>query len=169
MKKGIIISGFGGIGKTTLAKKYKNVIDLESCPYKYDYSNIAPEDFEKMKGCKDRIRNKDYPKNYVEAIKKATEEYDVVCVRYNADEEVDFYDTYGLDYVVCYPNKKAYKNYLKRFQERGNTPEWIAKNNRFYEICYNRCKDFKGKKIILHDNETLEDALIKRNVKLLLK
>ena len=29
-----IIAGFGGVGKTTLAKKYKNVLDLESTPFK---------------------------------------------------------------------------------------------------------------------------------------
>ena len=34
-KKPLIISGFGGVGKTTLAKKYKNVIDLESSNYQY--------------------------------------------------------------------------------------------------------------------------------------
>ena len=28
MGKGIIVAGFGAIGKTTLHKKYKNVIDM---------------------------------------------------------------------------------------------------------------------------------------------
>lgn len=165
----IIISGFGGIGKTYLAKKYKNVIDLESSPYKYDYSDVKKIDYEQLKGSKNRIIRKEWPENYIDAIKKATKEYDIVCVRYNGDEEIDFYDTYGLNYTVCYPTKSAYKKYIKRFQDRGNSKEWIEKNKVYFEVAYNRCKNFKGKKILLHDNETLEDALIKRNYTLIPK
>ncbi|MBQ8749296.1 MAG: hypothetical protein IJW32_06005 [Clostridia bacterium] len=168
-KKGVIISAFGGTGKTTLAQKYKNVIDLESSPYKYHYENVDNADYEKLKGTKDRIRNSDYPKNYIDAINKAVKEYDIVLVRYNGDEKVDFYDLYNLDYMVCYPTKSAYKKYTKRFKDRGNSNEWIEKNQRYYEIAYERCKNFKGKKILLHDNETLEDALIKRNYTLVPK
>lgn len=168
-KKGLIISGFGGVGKTTLAKKYRNVIDLESGPYKYDYANIPQNQFEILKGKMGRTRNPEYPGNYVNAILDAIEKYDIVCVRYNGDEQVDFYDTYGLDYIVCYPTKQAYKNYIKRFEERGNSKDWIAKNKRYYQICFERCKNFKGDKIVLHDHETLEDALIKRHILLVPK
>ena len=166
-QKGIIISGFGGVGKTYLAKKYKNVIDLESSPYKYDYSDKPITNYEKLKGMPNRKLNSDYPLNYIQAIKEATEKYDIVCVRYNGDEPVDFYDTYGLHYIVCYPTKSAYKKYVMRFKDRGNSKEWIEKNKRLYQIAYERCKKFKGKKILLHDNETLEDALIKRNFNLI--
>lgn len=167
--KGIIISGFGGVGKTYLAKKYKNVIDLESSPYKYDYSKVENLNYEKLKGKPNRIVRNDYPENYIKAIKEAQKKYDIVCVRYNGDEVVDFYDTYGLNYIVCYPTKSAYKKYIKRFKDRGNSSEWIEKNKKFYQVAYQRCKNFKGKKILLHDNETLEDALIKRNYKLIPK
>ena len=167
--KAVIISGFGGVGKTTLAKKYKNVIDLESSPFKYDYLNVKKIDYEKLKGKKNRTLNKNWPQNYIKAIEKATSEYDIVCVRYNADEKIDFYDTFGLNYIVCYPTKSAYKKYIKRFEERGNSKEWIEKNKIYYEISYRRCKNFKGKKILLHEDETLEDALIKRGYILLSK
>lgn len=33
--KGILIAGFGAIGKTTLTQKYDNMIDLESSNFKY--------------------------------------------------------------------------------------------------------------------------------------
>ena len=85
-KNGIIISGFGGVGKTELAKKYKNVIDLESSPYKYNYSGIDKLDFEQIKGKEGRKLNSNYPENYIKAIKQAVQKYDIVCVRYNADE-----------------------------------------------------------------------------------
>ncbi len=167
--KGVIISGFGGVGKTYLAKKYKKVIDLESSPYKYDYTKADGQNYEKLKGKEGRTLNKNYPENYIAAINDAVKKYDIVCVRYNGDEPVDFYDTYGLDYIVCYPTKSAYKNYVKRFEQRGNSKEWIEKNKKYYEVAYERCKNFKGEKILLHGDEKLEDALIKRNYKLISK
>ena len=45
-----IIAGFGSVGKTTLAKKYKNVLDLESTPYKYLIENYGSYDAEAVKG-----------------------------------------------------------------------------------------------------------------------
>lgn len=168
-KEGVIISGFGGVGKTYLAKKYSNVIDLESSPYKYKYTNENKENYEKLKGKEGRILREDYPENYIKAIKEAVKKYDIVCVRYNGDEKIDFYDTYNLNYMVCYPTKKAYKKYIQRFKDRGNSDEWINKNKQYFEVVYERCKNFKGKKILLHDDETLESALLKRNYTLIPK
>ena len=61
MKKPIIIAGFAGIGKTTLAKKYKNVIDLESSLYKYDNIGLEGIPVEQRKGTI-RNPNKDWPR-----------------------------------------------------------------------------------------------------------
>ena len=164
---GIIISGFGGVGKTTLAKKYKNVIDLESSPFKYVYSEYKKDDYEGLKGKTNRILNKDYPENYIQAIKEAVKKFDIVLVRYNGDEKVDFYDTYGLKYIICIPTPTAYKKYVDRFKSRGNSSEWIEKNKLYFKVACERYKSFKGEKFLLHDNETLEDALKKRNYKLI--
>ena len=52
-------------------KKYKNVIDIESSLYKWDYSEVANSNLEKLKGMENRKRNSNFPKNYIEAIKKS--------------------------------------------------------------------------------------------------
>lgn len=169
MAEGIILSGFGGVGKTSLANKYKNVIDLESSLFKYVVGDDAAENFESQKGRKDRKLNKNYPENYIAAIKDACKHYDIVCVRYNGDMKVDFYDTYGLNYIVCCPTKEAYEGYVERFRNRGNPEEWIKKNQKLFKIAYRRCLKFKGEKIFLDKNETLESALLKRGYKLLPK
>ena len=120
-KKGIVIAGFAGIGKTSLAKKYSNVIDLESSPYKYDYSSTIIDDIEKVKGEKNRSLNKDFPLNYIKAIKSAIENYDIVLVWIHPEEVLPYYDKYGIDYYLCFPNKEALFEYETRFINRGNS------------------------------------------------
>lgn len=51
--------------------KYENVCDLQSSPYRYDYSNIKKEEYEKMKYNPSRIPNSEWPNNYLKAILEA--------------------------------------------------------------------------------------------------
>ena len=44
---GKVISVFAGLGKTTVGKKYSNVCDLQSSPYRFDYTDICIKDYEK--------------------------------------------------------------------------------------------------------------------------
>lgn len=53
MKQGIIIAGFTALGKTTLAQKYDNIINLESSLYQWKYKNkMTLEEIETNKGKK---------------------------------------------------------------------------------------------------------------------
>ena len=66
----MIILGTGCIGKTTLAKKYSNCVDLESSDFQWiftdEYSRV---DSEKRKGVKIAKRQKpDWPENYINAV-----------------------------------------------------------------------------------------------------
>ena len=66
MSKGYLIGGFKAIGKTTLARKYDNVIDLESSDYQYLLDdNLKEFSKEERKGRKDRVKNREYPMNYI--------------------------------------------------------------------------------------------------------
>lgn len=71
MSKGIIVSGFGAIGKTTLQEKYKDVIDMESGMYQWDNIGFEHIPYEKRKGTTDRKKNKDWPQNYFKAVLEA--------------------------------------------------------------------------------------------------
>lgn len=167
MKKGIIIAGFAGVGKTTLAKKYKNVIDIESSPYKWDYRNVDLTNLEQLKGTKDRTLNQFFPENYIRAIKKAQTKYDVVLVWIHPEEILPYYDKYHLDYYLCFPSKEALKEYEKRFILRGNKKEYIDKVLGDYDKRYQQFKKNPHKKIELNYGETLEIALL--NMKIALK
>lgn len=80
-----VISVFAGLGKTTIGNKYSNVCDLQSSPYRYDYSNIEKKDYEKMKSNLSRIVNTEWPKNYLKAIIEKINMYDLVLVPSNID------------------------------------------------------------------------------------
>lgn len=84
MKK-VIIAGFAGIGKSMLAKKYSNVIDLEIMDYKWDYTKEIPE-IEKRKGSQNKKRKEEWPNNYLAAIKEAFDKYDIVLI--STDNEI---------------------------------------------------------------------------------
>lgn len=162
---GIIIAGFAGIGKTTLAKKYKNVIDLESSLYKYDNSGLENIPVEARKGTV-RKENKDWPLNYINEIQKQVEKYDIVLVWIHPPV-LDIYDKYNIKYTLCYPEKDAIEYYRQRYIQRGNNQEYISKVVDTYEV---RKKEFDERdvpKIILKGNETLEDYLINAGYKLI--
>ncbi len=49
MSKGIIVAGFGAIGKTTLGNKYDNIIDMESGYYQWDNTGFENIPYEQRK------------------------------------------------------------------------------------------------------------------------
>lgn len=164
MQKALIIAGFAGVGKTTLAKKYKNVIDIESSPYKWDYSGMDITNLENLKGQKNRKKNPNFPQNYIHAIKQAQANYDIVLVWIHPEEILPYYDSNHIDYYLCFPTKDALKEYENRFIGRGNQRDYIDKVLSNYDKRYNQFKSNPHKHIELSFGETLETALIKMGI-----
>jgi len=161
---GIIIAGFSGIGKTTLGKKYTNVIDLDSSEFAYDDSGLENLTLEQRKGMQ-RKPNPNWPLNYIEKIKSILDDFDYILV-WDRPDVLEEYDKYNIEYSVCYPDENALEIYKERFRKRGNSEYYIEKKiKQYYENMkiYERCN---VKKIILQGNETLEDYLLKNNAKL---
>ena len=69
---GVFIFAFTATGKTSLAKKYSNVIDLESTSYKYLNVNIKDESLKSTP----REENKEWPSNYFKALTEVKDKYD---------------------------------------------------------------------------------------------
>lgn len=154
-----IIAGFCGVGKSELARKYSNVIDLEIMDYKWDYQ-MQISNIEKRKGCVGRKRKKEWPNNYLEAIKKAIEDYDIVLISTD-DEIIDLLDEYGMEYILCFPSKVCKNEYIERYKGRGNTEEFIRKVSDTFENLIDSLEIRRNKKIVLQPNETLESKLQK--------
>ena len=102
MNKGIIVAGFGAIGKTTLGNKYDNIIDLESGYYRWDNTGFESIPYEKRKGKKDRPMNKDWPSNYYKAILEVAQKYDVVLTSMHW-HLLDFFEQNNIEYYLAYP------------------------------------------------------------------
>ena len=162
----MIIAGFAGIGKTSLAKKYKNVIDIESSPYKWDYSNMNITDIEKVKGSVGRTVNPNFPSNYINKIKESIGIYDIILVWVHPEEILPLYEENNIDYVLCFPEMSAISIYEERFNKRGNSENYIRKVIDSYPERYKEFMENEHEKIILKGDETLEDALLKMGIAL---
>lgn len=160
----IVIAGFSGIGKSTLARKYKNVIDLDASEFVYDDTGLENLNIEQRKGLK-RKSNPNWPKNYIDAIKKEVENYDIVLVWERPDILME-YKRNNIDFSLCYPTKESLNIYANRYLIRGNSKEYVNMKINQYDERLKVYYSLDVDKIILFGNETLEDYLLKNNYSL---
>lgn len=99
-KQGLLICGFAGIGKSTMAKKHAGWVDLESTPFKKDWKtyiriakHMADNGYNVMLSCHKELRQELRNQN--------------------------------IKYIVGMPKYNEKNLYLKRYSERGNTSEFI--------------------------------------------
>ena len=164
MSKGIIVAGFGAIGKTTLQQKYKCVIDMESGMYQWD--NVGFEDipYEKRKGTTDRKKNKEWPQNYFKAILEAQEKYKIVLTSMHWDL-LNFFENNNIEYYLAFSSLDSEKILEKRCYDRGNNKVFVDKLKNNLKDWYYKINDYNPIKILNIDkNEYLEDILKKENL-----
>ena len=152
---GVFIFAFTATGKTSLAKKYSNVIDLESTSYKYLNVNIKDESLKSTP----REENKEWPSNYFKALTEVKDKYDYILI---SDEICrDFLIKNNYEYWWIYPNKELKEEYLDRCRKRGNNEEFVYWYNKLWNKWINDCINDKNasKHIELKSNEYLEDIL----------
>lgn len=125
--KGTVISGFAGIGKTTAALRYDNVIDLESSHYFFNMpKDLEPHEYEQLKGDLHRIPNPNGLEDYVDAIIEAQKHYDYVLIAMFPALLQRLHEK-GVDVQIVLPHKDDKHQYKLRYQRRGNNLDW-AKN-----------------------------------------
>ncbi len=160
----IIIASFAGTGKTFLANKYSNVIDLEPANYKWCTDSIITE---KDKGKLKEIQ-KEWPQNYVNKIIEELNNYDIVLIGLNRDARNLLYEM-GYEYYICFPAADRKEEYIQRYRNRGNGEEFLTKQAYYFDnelpLLYNE----PLKKMILEKDEFLEDYLLRKNFKLIKK
>ncbi|MBQ7660024.1 MAG: hypothetical protein IJS26_04740 [Alphaproteobacteria bacterium] len=159
-----IIAGFGGVGKTMLAKKYKNVLDLESTPYKYLIENYEKYDAEAVKGqsIAKKELNPDFPHNYVAAVKENIGKYDYILVWAHPEQSLPHLDKAGIDYEIFLPTREALDEYRQRFINRGNSEEYVNRvsSKEGYDKRLLQWKALNKPIVYLEAGETLESYLL---------
>ena len=152
---GIFVYAFSATGKSSVAKKYSNVIDMESTLYKYLGS--FKED-ESLKSTNRKI-NKQWPENYFKALKEVKDKYDYILI---SDEVCDkFLKDNSFEYWWVYPKQDLKEEYMNRCKKRGNNVEFINWYSKLWEEWISKCKNDKlaSKHIELKSNQYLEDVL----------
>ena len=111
MSRARIISGFPGVGKTTLFKSNKNlkIVDSDSSMFSW----LEPG-----------VRHPEFPNNYIEHIKKCMDEYDLVLVSSHKVVR-DALREHGLEYDIFYPSVEDKSVYIDRYITRGNDKNFI--------------------------------------------
>ncbi len=154
---GILIGGFKAVGKTTLASKYKEVIDLESTGYEYIIDEeLAKMSVEQRKGLKNRQKNPEYPQNYCNAIIESLKKYKIVLFAPKL-EVVDLLQKNHIDYYMAWPMEDMLDEIIDRSIKRGNNEEFISKIKKVYYRDHPREND---KVLWIQKGQYLEDVLI---------
>ena len=124
----MFVFAFPGMGKTTLAKTYSEVVDLELSDIKYDNRSVQHLTKEERKATKRPIKDKHYKKNYTDQAFALQEEEKIVLVALNfflrlwllmlASGRVNFH------IFILHPSLR--KEYRQRYLDRGNNQRFIS-------------------------------------------
>lgn len=115
-KKAMIICGFPGVGKTSVANNRKNILDAESSAFSWNWNPEEPQ--------KGRERNPEFPHNYIRFIKENMEKYDVILVStHKAVRDALIYE--GISFISVIPELNCKNEYMIRYLQRGSSIEFI--------------------------------------------
>ena len=154
-----VMSVFAGLGKTTVGNKYPNICDLQSSPYRCDYSNIKSEDYEKMKYDLNRVANSEWPNNYLNAILDAMKKYDLVLVPSNLDVRKLLIDN-NIDFAFVLPSYDSRDILLERYKIRKNNSNMIQSVMFNFDNWSRNQDDYTYPIYILDKNQYLEDLIL---------
>jgi adenylate kinase family enzyme len=124
----MIIMGFPGVGKTTFAKKYPDLaIDLESSNFCYTKESLQKLrakglNNENIKGNPNRVKVKNWRKLYLKSIEENLKKYKFIFT----SQDSSFIEHFKNENIlIILPQPQDIEIYKNRYENRGNTPEWI--------------------------------------------
>lgn len=127
----IIVSGFPGVGKSVSSKNGERFLDSDSI--NFSWMKDKDENFV-LDDNHNKIRNPDFPQNYIEHIKDNLKKADIIFVSSHESVRQALVDA-GLPFVLVYPSRDLKDEYLKRYEGRGSPAT-------FTKMMSNRWDDF---------------------------
>lgn len=123
----MFVFAFPGMGKTTFAKKYINVVDLELSDIKYDNSSISHLSKEERKATKRPIKDKYYKRTYIKKAFEFQASGKIVLVALNFVVRLLFHMLLQgkVDFHIFVPHPSLKDEYKQRYKKRGNNPKFI--------------------------------------------
>lgn len=137
-KKGVIISGFPGIGKTHFSQN----------------SNLSVSDSDSS-----HFPKKGFPENYIEHIKSWREHTDYILV--SSHKEVrEALQKEGIHFKLVYPSRDQKQDYIKRYKERGSSDAFIKLIDMNFDNWINEMAVQRfGEHVILKKGQYLSDVI----------
>lgn len=109
-----IISAFPGTGKSTYHQKNKeSTLDSDSSNFSWTIDENG-----------NKLRNPDFPKNYIEHIKENIGKYEFIFVSSHKEVRDALLDECIFFYLV-YPNSRRKDEFIERYRNRGNDEKFI--------------------------------------------
>jgi len=160
----MIISGFAGIGKSTLGKENPKVLDLESSDYKFIFTEEQKKmPAEERKGIVGREKDPTWPNNYISAIIAADKKYDLVLIAMNIEIRTGLLEA-GATFALAYPGLDCREEIIQRTKDRGNNEFFTNLIAEKYTEWINDLEAQPQRKIRLAHGEYLKDALVREGI-----
>lgn len=159
-----IISAFPACGKTHYFENNKDskiILDSDSSKFSWIYSDVGAS-VNTLKLVKAKIRNPEFPKNYIEHIKENIGKVDYIFVS-SHDIVRKALNESGIDFIIVYPEQTLKAEWVGRCFLRGsgekfckliadNWDGWIAEMDK--DCVLNKHDSYR-----LKHNEFLSDAM----------
>lgn len=150
MKDTKIILGFPGVGKTYLTNNPGKLELSDSDSSKFSWEEVNGE----------RIRNDDFPGNYIEHIVNNLGRYDAIFVSTHAAVRRGLMER-GIEASIVYPTIDQKEDYLNRYKERGSDKAFITLMDDNFETFIKELDDeVHFERIVLKKGETMKDVLV---------
>jgi hypothetical protein len=137
-----IVSAFPGTGKSYFFREVADKVGLRVLDS--DSSGFSWITSVGTTGESVKIRNPEFPANYIKHIKENMGEVDIIFV--SSHKEVrEALVAEGLEFFLVYPWKEYKDEYIKRYTERGNPKEFIATVGKNWDMWIDELEKFKPK------------------------